>query len=103
MNFTPDGRVAEKKGEQEYEKSNTKGKIESMVDHVTGIIDFYRDKQIKRIWRKQRATRGNMLEKFDEKFDGKYVIAMDNYFTLPKVIKALRDTVETLKLWGQLK
>ena len=91
VNFTPDGRAAEKKGEQEYDKNDTKGKIQSMVLHVTDIVSHFRDKQKKRVWNKERATRGNKTNVFDELYSGKYVITMDNYFTSPKVIKSLRD------------
>ena len=91
INFTPDGRMAEKNGEQEFKKGNSMGKIESMVLHVTDIIESFRQKHKKRIWNKKRSTRGNKIDMCDEKYDGKYVIAMDNYFTLPKVIKELRD------------
>ena len=83
--------MAEKNGEQEFKKGNSMGKIESMVLHVTDIIESFRQKHKKQIWNKKRSTRGNKIDVCDEKYDGKYVIAMDNYFTLPEIIKALRD------------
>ena len=86
INFTPDGRIAEKEGEQEYDKKEAKdkGKIETMILHVTKIIKNFKKKQQerrKKKW-KQRATRGNNEEMFDERMSEKFVIAMDNYFTL---------------------
>eukprot|EP00957_Ditylum_brightwellii_P067055 5090013-Ditylum_brightwellii.AAC.1 len=42
VNFTPDGRIAAKAGQQEYAASRTEGKIESMVKFITSIVDeFY--------------------------------------------------------------
>ena len=63
-----------------------------MILHVTKIIDRFREKQKKRIERKYkyRSTRGNNNARCDERMSDKQIITLDNYFTLPKVIKALR-------------
>ena len=41
VNFTPDGRTAARKENQEYENVKNKGKIESMILFVCGIIDLF--------------------------------------------------------------
>ena len=49
--FTPDGRTAEKQGEQEYEKceSEKNGKIYTMVMHLTDVIEKFRIRQLNRL------------------------------------------------------
>ena len=91
VNFTPDGRSAEKNGKQEYEMDKTKGKIECMVNHVTKVIDKFRARQKERIQNLRTSTRNSNSKLFDEKMMDKFIVAMDNYFTRPKVIKSLRD------------
>ena len=63
------------------------GKIESMILCVVSIIDLFRVKQ-------ERTNPHNMnlrisAEAVRNQME-KFVIAMDNYFTLPKSINALR-------------
>ena len=93
VNFTPDGRSAGKKDGQEYEKDKNTGKIESMINHVVSIIDRLRKTQKKRVKKnyKKVSTRNNDVPTFEgEESQEKFVIAMDNYFTLPKVMSSLR-------------
>ena len=83
--------MAEKQGRQEYDKDSSLGKIESMIMHVVMVIDKIKDRQTNRIMN-ERCTRGCGNELYgDDRTMDKFCIAMDNYFTLPKVIKALRD------------
>ena len=89
--------MAEKNGEQEYdfETAKDKGKIEAMLLHVTKVVDCFKKQQQK--WnrhnrqRGRRATRASNEEMFDEIEAEKFCVAMDNYFTLPGIIKKLRD------------
>ena len=93
VNFTPDGRSAAKNNELEYEEDKSLGKIESMILHVLSVIDRLKEKQKKRINTKynQISTRGNNVEQFEsEPSQEAFIIAMDNYFTLPKVMLRLR-------------
>ena len=91
INFTPDGRRAEKNGTQEYTKDGEKGKIETMILHVIRIIDRFRQRQKDRMSTYQRSTRSNGNESYDETIMNKFIVAMDNYFTLPNVMKKLRE------------
>ena len=91
VNFTPDGRTAAKKGNQEYQLQPGVGKIESMILHICEIIDKLKRKQMDRINSLPRSTRSAGDSLFNESLNTSHCIAMDNYFTLPKVIKALRD------------
>ena len=91
VNFTPDGRTAEKENSQEYEKCSEQGKIESMIMYVTNIIKIFCDRQNRRIGSYLRSTRNNKGEIFDESIMDKFCLAMDNYFTVPTAIKKLRD------------
>ena len=45
VNFTPDGRTASKDDTLEYEQDKRLGNIESMILHVTTIIDRLQVKQ----------------------------------------------------------
>ena len=91
VNFTPDGRTAEKKKEQEY-TAGSLGKIESMILFVVEIINRIKTKQKERISKYNRASRrNNNSEQFDETVMKQFCIAMDNYFTLPGVIAKLRE------------
>ena len=87
LNFTPDGRTAAKNQTQEYEEDTAQGKIESMIMFVTDIIDDFR--------RQNRSVWEDMQEKGvvddDNKDWVKFCLAMDNYFTLPKIMKSLRN------------
>ncbi len=94
VNFTPDGRSAAKNNEQEYQDDKALGKIDNMIMHLLSVIDRLKEKQQKRIKKKYTkiSTRTNDVQSFEsEPSQQEFVIAMDNYFTLPKVIKKLRD------------
>ena len=92
VNFTPDGRRAARVGQQEYSEDKSLGKIESMIIFMLKIIPQLKEKQLTRLKNKNKiATRSNSNEIFDEKMMGTFCLAMDNYFTLPKVIAALRE------------
>ena len=84
VNFTPDGRSAQKESKQEY-KSDGNGKIQSMILHVLKIIDRLKRKQKNRIENHKRSTRNNSRATFCEEVWQGHCLAMDNYFTLPKV------------------
>ena len=92
LNFTPDGRKAARAGEQEYESNRDMGKVESMILFLIKIIDSLKDRQLKRIQNStnKRKTRASDEAQFDEQIMGTFCLAMDNYFTLPKVMLALR-------------
>ena len=96
VNFTPDGRSASKTNRQEYESDKGLGKIESMIQFVSKVLNRFRQTQQDRIkkFKERNWTRG----KFDETKCTdythpmkKFCLALDNYFTLPKVILALRE------------
>ena len=90
VNFTLDGRVAAKKNELEYSTTNRgAGKIESMLLHVFEVIERLKEKQKNRIERTGRVTRNNEGE--IENRQNQFIVAMDNYFSLPKVIGKLRE------------
>ena len=94
VNFTPDGRSAAKNDGQEYNEDKDGGKIQSMIKHVVSIIDRLKDKQKRRLRSSYRrvSTRTNDAPQFlSEQPQDNLVIAMDNYFTLPKVIAYLRE------------
>eukprot|EP00957_Ditylum_brightwellii_P204877 15341190-Ditylum_brightwellii.AAC.1 len=90
VNFTPDGRTAAKSQQQEYKTVNSAGKIESMILHVASIISHLCDKQ-----KSQNAsfesTRSRVKERNDDMPMEKFVLVMDNYFVLSRVIHALRN------------
>ena len=95
VNFTPDGRSAAKNNTLEYAEDKSVGKIESMTMFVVSIIERLKEKQQKRIRSNYSRvlTRGNDVSSFDESLEvpqDKFIIAMDNYFTLPGVIARLR-------------
>ena len=69
------------------------GKTESMILHLLQCIPSLKEKQMKRIRKRSgrlstRAQRGNELV---EVVQDKFIVTMDNYFTLPKVIAKLRE------------
>ena len=106
VNFTPDGRRAAQLGQQEYIEDKSLGKIESMIIFMLQIIPQMKQKQLTRLKNKVKiATRSNTKEIFDEKMMGTFCLAMDNYFTLPKVIETLREMgigiVGTVGYWSK--
>lgn len=99
VNFTPDGRTAEKNNKQEYDTHNSSsGKIEKMILFVMKIIDKFKERQQERIRGYARANRreNNEGENAYQRDDvagvmDKFCLGIDNYFSVPKVIKKLRD------------
>ena len=96
VNFTLDGRRAakvknNKDGKQEYEMQEGIGKIQSMILHVCGVIDRFKQRQLDRFRTHRRSTRNNLQDPLTEKQMTTFCIAMDNFFTLPSVMKTLRD------------
>ena len=63
-----------------------------MILHVVDIIGRFKNKQKNRLSEYTRATCQNESNKFDDDTPmDKFYLAMDSYFTLPKVIKRLRE------------
>ena len=93
LNFTPDGRTAAKVGEQEYNDHKGIGKVESMISFLIEIIDKLKERQLTRLrgMTKKTSTRGNSEALFEDTLMKDFCLAMDNYFTFPKVIHALRQ------------
>ena len=93
VNFTPDGRTAAKTGELEYDTDKGMGKIESMIMYVLRKIEILKQKQQKRIqtYYRKIKTRNNSEVNFDEEIQNTFIVAMDNYFTLPSVMSKLRE------------
>ena len=93
LNFTPDGRTAATKGEQEYELDKTSGKIHTLIMFLIKVIDELKEKQLTRLKKNSetRNTRQNEEALFEDVKMDKFCLAMDNYFTLPKVINSLRE------------
>ena len=85
INFTPDGRTAAKSQQQEYETCSSMGKIESMILHVISIVDTLCDKQNARHRNGKTRAKGTTADPPMEHF----CLAMDNYFTIPKIIACL--------------
>ena len=103
VNFTPDGRSAQKNKQQEYQQDDqssksSAGKIETMILYVMNVIERFKDKQKERIRGYGRKTRG-MERQHDEGVEtqdlnsqmNKFCLAIDNYFSIPSAIKKLRD------------
>ena len=92
VNFTPDGRTAAKKGGLEYDLSKKLGKTESMIIHLVDIIERHKEKQKTRLVNYECESRSSKTSTCfnQEKIMSKFIITMDNYFTLPNVIKYLR-------------
>ena len=88
-NFTPDGRTAAKTGRQECAGNTAGGKIDTMVQFVSSIVDRFRDKQERRL--SKLATRTSDAERDADVAMDKFCLAMDNYFTVPAVMKHLRN------------
>ena len=57
VNFTPDGRSATVRGEQEYENDKSKGKIESMIMYILSVISDLKDVQQNQMKDNRRRTR----------------------------------------------
>eukprot|EP00957_Ditylum_brightwellii_P116460 8883551-Ditylum_brightwellii.AAC.1 len=85
INFTPDGCTAAKSQQQEYETCSSMDKIENMIFHVTLIVDTLCDKQ--NAWHQNGKTRAKGTTADTPM--GQFCLAMDNYFTVPKVIACL--------------
>ena len=83
--------VPKKKDEQEYDK-NKQGKIANMIIHLVGIVKRCKERQMKR-WNEYslRKRDGDEVNDLNEPAMQTFCIAMDNYFTLPNVIKKLRE------------
>ena len=65
INFTPDGRSAEKRAEQEYNKNKSIGKIESMILFVTSVLDEIKERRMNRLRAMQeRKTRSQKDDTF---------------------------------------
>eukprot|EP00957_Ditylum_brightwellii_P013077 987673-Ditylum_brightwellii.AAC.1 len=60
-----------------------------MILFVTSGIDNFHEKQKKRL--DKTATRARENEREDDDEMDKFCMEMDNYFTLPQVIKRLRE------------
>ena len=95
VNFTLDGRTAakgkNKKNTTEYETQEGTGKRQSMIIHVCRVINRFKQRQLDRFQTYHTSTRNNSQDPLIEKQMSTFCIAMDNYFTLPGVMKALRD------------
>ena len=65
VNFTPDGRSAEKTGQQEYKQDKSIGKIKSMILFVTNVLNEIKERRLKRLREKQgRKTRSQNDDNF---------------------------------------
>ena len=91
VNFTPEGRFASNVDSNEY--NITGGKIDSMITFITQIITILKNRQELRITDtlSLHGTRNFYCSNPKERVQDKFVIAMDNYFTLPIVMKKLRQ------------
>ena len=68
----------------EYESNRSGGKTEAMVLHLLDVIPSLKRKQAARI-------RRNVSRETGEVAQNQFIVTMDNYFTLPKVISKLRE------------
>ena len=82
------------------------GKIEAMLLHLLEIIDKFKNKQEKRNKKRynsqKKATRTGVRSGSTELFAQEsiqhvYIVAMDNYFTLPKLFQ--NSVNLALELW----
>ena len=87
----PYGRLAKKTGQREYNTKTGVGNIESMVIHLVDVIRRVKERARTRLEKYSRSTRNNNCQQYKERQMNKFVIAMDNYFTLPKVVTKLRQ------------
>ena len=98
VNFCPDGHTAAKKEKEQkndYTNDDKYGKIGSMILYLAQSILDMKKKQEDRIRRSdiRTKTRSQVNRDTVEDFElcsNKFIIAMDNYFTRPKVIHKLR-------------
>ena len=90
VNFTPEGRFASNNDSNEY--TITGGKIESMIMFLSNVVTSLKNKQEQRIQdiESLHGTRFYYTNNPKEILQDKFIIAMDNYFTLPIVMKQLR-------------
>eukprot|EP00957_Ditylum_brightwellii_P169681 12915108-Ditylum_brightwellii.AAC.1 len=82
-NFTPDGRTAAKSQKHEYKTVQSVGKIKSMILHVVSIISHLCDKEKSRN-ALLKLTQSTVKERNKDTPMEKCVLAMDNYFMLPR-------------------
>ena len=101
VNFSPDGRTAAKSDKVDYDINNVEfGKIGSMIMYLVDSVTKLLEKQSRRVkahcmirktrLQKSKDTNENQFET-EENMSKKFIIAMDNYFTRPKVIAALSE------------
>ena len=97
VSFTPDGRSASKSNRKlDYDSKNKEfEKVGSMILFLLSSISELVQKKSKRIHvqdtrRKTWSSNENDNNKDEEK-QTNFKIAMDNFFTLPRVIKTRRD------------
>ena len=102
VNFTLDGCQAAKHDQLEYNTTNNSiGKFESMllylVEAITRLKKKENDRNERYHKRDSRSTRNNLQLSLVDKNEDihmpkyNYIIAMDNYFSLPKAISRLRE------------
>ena len=72
------------KNQLEYENTHSGGKTEAMVLHLLEVIPSLKTKQTDQMNR-------NVSREVSEVVQSKFIVTMDNYFTLPKVISKLRE------------
>ena len=91
VNFTPEGRFASNSDSNEY--NITGGKIESMITFLSSVVTSLKNKQETRIkdTLSLHGTRHYYTNNPKELLQDKFIIVMDNYFTLPIVMKQLRE------------
>lgn len=92
VNVTPDGQRASKTKQQEYNTTSI-AKIESMILYVLGIIEELKQKQKQkqRLRRYEKASRSENQEACHKPIMKDFCLVMEKYFTLPKIIKKLRE------------
>ncbi len=90
INFTPDGRAAAYTHQQEYQEG-PEGKIASMIKHITDTIEKLKAEDNERQKIYTQKLRSSKNDGDNAITNGKYCIAMDNYFTLPKIMPLLRE------------
>ena len=90
VNFTLDERTATSVGTQEYESKGVASIIQSMLMFVVSVIACVQTKQTLQILKTKLATRQSNEKVIDPlHIMNTFCITMDNYFTLPRVIKQL--------------
>ena len=95
VNFTPDGRKAAREDTLEYTNESGMGKVESMIMYVLNVIHRLKKKQRERFLKKKpkQTRRRTNTEGVDNEavLQDQFIVAMDNYFTMPKIIHKLRE------------